>query len=328
MARRYYRKKRAVPIKDNPFWGLSSDALQIKKIEFQRRIVKLISEENIAENHYEQWKSRLQPQLKAQTEWFEKKIRPKADEIFNKLYEQQKSESGKLEFHIIFFSFLVGAFMIVALMSGELKIAVAISGALVFVLVMPVTFAYWHLYEKFVKNVNKREIREQAFQQALELLPPNELQQYQKAKSALDSLGFRYSSPHRGELSELEKKLDMVNSITSKTKDRERKEKLKAFEDRGRQGSSKLKTKLMGNIFFGREDTCPYCEHVTKKDNLVMDHIIPITDGGKTTFQNCVLVCESCNQKKSDMTLRAFCRKMGFDFNMIAEKLEMMGKKV
>ena len=319
MARGYYRKKRAVPIQDNPFWGMSSDALQIKKTEFQRRIDQLTYEENSAETQYNKRKKSLE----ALTEGVEKKLAPKTDKIFNKLYKKQKSESGSFGFNISFFG---GAFMIVVFMVGDPERAFEAFIVFGLLLWIPLLFVYGALRDKFVKDVDEWKIREQALQQALKLLPPNEVQQYQEAKSALDKLGSHYSSTRLGELSELKKNLWLAKSITSKTKDRERKEKLKAFEDGERQGSSKLKTKLMGEIV--GDYTCPYCKCVTKKDNLVMDHIIPITDGGKTTLQNCVLVCESCNQKKSAMTLRAFCKKMGFDFNMIAEKLEIMGKKV
>lgn len=44
---------------------------------------------------------------------------------------------------------------------------------------------------------------------------------------------------------------------------------------------------------------CSYCD---SKDNLTIDHIIPAAKGGKTSFDNCVCACLSCNNKKRNRT--------------------------
>ncbi len=45
---------------------------------------------------------------------------------------------------------------------------------------------------------------------------------------------------------------------------------------------------------------CAYCGN--GKERLTIDHIIPKSRGGRTTFENCVSSCKSCNNKKSDRT--------------------------
>jgi 5-methylcytosine-specific restriction endonuclease McrA len=45
---------------------------------------------------------------------------------------------------------------------------------------------------------------------------------------------------------------------------------------------------------------CAYCGRNNKK--LTIDHIIPKSRGGRTTFENCVSSCLLCNNKKSDKT--------------------------
>jgi len=47
---------------------------------------------------------------------------------------------------------------------------------------------------------------------------------------------------------------------------------------------------------------CAYCG--TEKEKLTIDHIIPKSRGGKTTFENCVSSCKQCNNKKGGRTLR------------------------
>lgn len=42
-------------------------------------------------------------------------------------------------------------------------------------------------------------------------------------------------------------------------------------------------------------DSCLYCG---SKKNLVIDHIVPISRGGETTFDNLALACSRCNDDK------------------------------
>jgi 5-methylcytosine-specific restriction endonuclease McrA len=41
-----------------------------------------------------------------------------------------------------------------------------------------------------------------------------------------------------------------------------------------------------------------YCG--TAKIHLTIDHVIPISRGGKTKFENCVAACRACNNLKGD----------------------------
>jgi len=43
---------------------------------------------------------------------------------------------------------------------------------------------------------------------------------------------------------------------------------------------------------------CAYCG--TKDKRLTIDHVIPISKGGKTSFENCVAACKNCNSTKND----------------------------
>jgi len=44
---------------------------------------------------------------------------------------------------------------------------------------------------------------------------------------------------------------------------------------------------------------CGYCG---SKETLTIDHILPVSRGGKSTFENCVTACKKCNSKKGDCT--------------------------
>jgi 5-methylcytosine-specific restriction enzyme A len=50
------------------------------------------------------------------------------------------------------------------------------------------------------------------------------------------------------------------------------------------------------------EGKCHYCENSYSKAELTMDHILPISRGGKTSKGNVVVACKACNNKKKWMT--------------------------
>lgn len=50
------------------------------------------------------------------------------------------------------------------------------------------------------------------------------------------------------------------------------------------------------------EHTCQYCGAALAMDDLTIEHILPSSRGGPTTWENCVAACESCNARKADRT--------------------------
>lgn len=51
------------------------------------------------------------------------------------------------------------------------------------------------------------------------------------------------------------------------------------------------------NVMVRDNFECAYCG-VT--EGLTIDHVLPVSRGGKSTFENCVTACSECNAKKSD----------------------------
>ncbi|KAJ0252494.1 hypothetical protein HA466_0116860 [Hirschfeldia incana] len=54
------------------------------------------------------------------------------------------------------------------------------------------------------------------------------------------------------------------------------------------------------NILLRDDYTCQYC---SSRENLTIDHVIPISRGGEWTWQNLVAACSRCNSKKGHRTV-------------------------
>lgn len=56
-------------------------------------------------------------------------------------------------------------------------------------------------------------------------------------------------------------------------------------------------------VLFNRDGwRCQYCGEKLNWDNIEVEHVLPTSRGGQTTWLNCVSACHSCNSKKDDRT--------------------------
>jgi len=53
------------------------------------------------------------------------------------------------------------------------------------------------------------------------------------------------------------------------------------------------------NVIVRDKHRCVYCG---SKEVLTIDHVIPVSRGGKSNFENCVTACKPCNNKKDRRT--------------------------
>jgi len=58
------------------------------------------------------------------------------------------------------------------------------------------------------------------------------------------------------------------------------------------------------NIYLRDRMTCQYCGRRPPMEELTIDHIVPRSRGGKTTWTNVVLACSRCNTIKGSRPLR------------------------
>jgi 5-methylcytosine-specific restriction endonuclease McrA len=56
------------------------------------------------------------------------------------------------------------------------------------------------------------------------------------------------------------------------------------------------------NILMRDRFTCQYCQKVLNSGDLTLDHVIPRSRGGETTWENLVASCNPCNNRKGNRT--------------------------
>jgi 5-methylcytosine-specific restriction endonuclease McrA len=121
----------------------------------------------------------------------------------------------------------------------------------------------------------------------------------------------------------LEKEEEQRQSMAAKKREKqeETRARLDSYEKKSRAGAARIRKKLPAP----RE--CPYCGK-SMNEKPVADHIWPIAEGGQSKKANMVKICYDCNAEKGSLTLREFCKKSGYDFTEVSERLEKLGKTV
>jgi 5-methylcytosine-specific restriction endonuclease McrA len=54
------------------------------------------------------------------------------------------------------------------------------------------------------------------------------------------------------------------------------------------------------NVLLRDDYTCQYCGRATARATATVDHFVPSSRGGKSTFENLVCCCSPCNGRKKD----------------------------
>lgn len=54
------------------------------------------------------------------------------------------------------------------------------------------------------------------------------------------------------------------------------------------------------NVYLRDGGACQYCGESIERKEATLDHVHPVSKGGKTTWENCVTACGPCNSNKSD----------------------------
>jgi 5-methylcytosine-specific restriction endonuclease McrA len=56
------------------------------------------------------------------------------------------------------------------------------------------------------------------------------------------------------------------------------------------------------NVYLRDNGICQYCSTGVERKESTLDHVLPVSQGGKTTWENCTTACGPCNSNKADKT--------------------------
>lgn len=84
------------------------------------------------------------------------------------------------------------------------------------------------------------------------------------------------------------------------------------------------------NILMRDRNTCQYCGQVFSPSELTLDHVIPRSRGGTSTWENLVACCQGCNHKKGNATPVESCLHLireprSFNLHTSRQLMRMIG---
>jgi 5-methylcytosine-specific restriction endonuclease McrA len=85
------------------------------------------------------------------------------------------------------------------------------------------------------------------------------------------------------------------------------------------------------NILLRDHNTCQYCARVFAPQELTLDHIVPRSRGGDSTWDNLVASCRSCNNRKGDRSLedaglRLLKRPQAYNLHVNRQIIRYLGR--
>jgi hypothetical protein len=126
---------------------------------------------------------------------------------------------------------------------------------------------------------------------------------------------------------------EALDALIAQKEEQEKKEELKIFDLQARAAATEKEVRKQAQKF--RRDlhkqlsllpACPYCAGELDDTNARLDHVYPVSKGGKSAPKNLVFVCLQCNQDKSNLTLRSFLIKYSKMETDVYKRLEILGK--
>jgi 5-methylcytosine-specific restriction endonuclease McrA len=86
------------------------------------------------------------------------------------------------------------------------------------------------------------------------------------------------------------------------------------------------------NILLRDRNTCQFCGRIFPAGDLTLDHVMPRSRGGHSTWENLVACCYTCNNRKGDRTpeeagLRLQRRPRPFTLHTSRQLMRLIGRQ-
>ena len=85
------------------------------------------------------------------------------------------------------------------------------------------------------------------------------------------------------------------------------------------------------NILLRDRNTCQYCGKILAAGELTLDHVVPRSRGGSSTWENLVACCHNCNRRKGNMlpqeaNMRLTREPRAFNLHTSRHIMRLMGR--
>jgi 5-methylcytosine-specific restriction endonuclease McrA len=85
------------------------------------------------------------------------------------------------------------------------------------------------------------------------------------------------------------------------------------------------------NILLRDHNTCQYCLRVFPPQELTLDHIVPRSQGGDSSWDNLVACCRACNNRKGDRApefsgMRLHKKPQAYNFHVNRQIIRYLGR--
>lgn len=84
---------------------------------------------------------------------------------------------------------------------------------------------------------------------------------------------------------------------------------------------SKSPSRLLLKLYKIQNHVCPYCSS-DMRDNIHIDHIVPLSKNGSNDVENLILCCSTCNLSKSAKNLEDWLKECNIDYNSFIGSIE------
>lgn len=173
-------------------------------------------------------------------------------------------------------------------------------------------------YDKndYYKNHEKHlQQRKESNERNKEKIKQARKEYYQQNRDEILARDSQYSQQHKEQISVRNQKYYQLHKEEFLFKARERKKRIRDSKD------GTITKEALNNMYESQCHTCGYCNCDLDQFGKHLDHILPLSRGGRHTLSNVHWICPRCNLSKNDKTEEEW-------FDMLKRQNKMIDEKI
>ena len=188
---------------------------------------------------------------------------------------------------------------------------------------------------KVISEINNQQILLKQYEEENPYKEYFKIQEIKNTLPLLDKKLFKFSGvSHYVFFKSIQ--IDSINEYIQKIHDFEKQRKKELDELKARSANNDAETRKIAETFkrkyplsrqLEKLTDCPYCSNLLDTKKAHLEHIYPVSKGGKSSSKNLVWICSTCNLKKSNKTLIGFVKIHKMNRELIESNLDLLDKE-